>query len=158
MSRALKTLAAAALLACLCAPPARASFGLHDLEVAFEEQGGSAALAAGSHPFAMRTHLAIDTEEDPVLKSRSPPRSIKDLRVDLPPGFVADRDAAAHARPPNSSPPGGGEPLCPAASVIGEVEVEIGQPRRGPRLPPLQPLPDARLGGAARLQRDRRCR
>ena len=128
MSRALGALLAAAALACLCAAPAQASFGLHDAEVGFEEHDGSGAVAAGSHPFAQRTAFGVNTEEDPVLEFEVPSEDIRDLQVDFPPGFVADRGAAEQCSTAEFRPAGGGGPQCSAASAVGEVEVELSAP------------------------------
>ena len=60
-------LAAAALAAlALAAPAANAAFGLNNFKVSFEEEGGSAATQAGSHPYAMTTSFGVNlTGEGP---------------------------------------------------------------------------------------------
>src|SRR5919106_139309 len=122
------TLAALALLAALAATPAQGAFGLHGLDVFFEEKDGSAAALAGSHPFAMRTELSLDTVENPVPEFPAPEEDIRDLTVDLPPGLVAARAATPQCTTAEFRPPGGGSPLCNPASAVGAALVEFSEP------------------------------
>ena len=128
MKRLMVGLLAAALLAALCATPAQADFGLHDLDVTYTEADGSTAILSGSHPFAMTTNLAVDTVEDPVLKFPVPEEDFRDLTIDTPEGLVADRDAVPQCTTAEFRPPGGGEPECAIATTVGVADVEITGP------------------------------
>ena len=126
--RAALILALAALALLWAAAPASASFGLHEAEVGFEEADGSGAVEAGSHPFAARTSFGVNTVTDPVLEFEVPEQDLRNLQVDFPPGFVADRAAAAQCSTAEFRPAGGGGPQCSPASAVGEVEVELSAP------------------------------
>ena len=55
MRRALMGIAATILAVLMLAPSAYAAFGLKDLDLTFNEEGGSVAAQAGSHPFSLTT-------------------------------------------------------------------------------------------------------
>ena len=110
----------------LIAAPARAEFGLHNLDLTFTQADGSAATQAGSHPFAITNTLAIDTEEDEVLGIAVPSGDIRDLTASLPPGLVADRNATRQCTAAEFRPAAGGDPICARATVIGTARVELG--------------------------------
>jgi hypothetical protein len=86
------TLAAATLAALCLAAPASAEFGLLDQSVTFTNEDGSPATQAGSHPFAMTTLLHFNTVTDPDF-GEIPDEALKDVVVDLPPGFAVDPNA-----------------------------------------------------------------
>ena len=97
MTRFLKTLALAALaalaVAALTAPAASAAFGLKEADVHYEEEDGSPATLAGSHPFQVTTRITFDTTTDGV--TESPDGALKDITVDLPTGFAGIPAATA---------------------------------------------------------------
>jgi hypothetical protein len=109
-------------------PRAEVFFGLHGLNAATIEEDGSSAHLAGSHPFASTTDFAVDTVEDPVLKFQVPGEDIRNLTIEVPPGFVADRDATPQCTTAEFRPAGGGEPECARASQVGLAKVELGTP------------------------------
>lgn len=80
MKRVLLILMATALLAAALATPASAAFGLKDLDVAFSEEDGGAAVKAGTHPFAFTTAFGLNTEEDPNIGEvpDGSPKNVKD--------------------------------------------------------------------------------
>jgi len=104
----------------------QAAFGLHGLDVTTTQADGSTENLAGAHPFAITTSLAVDTVIDPVLGIPVPGEDLKDLRIDFPPGLVADRDATPQCTTAEFRPAGGGEPECSLATIVGNAEVEIG--------------------------------
>ncbi|MFT3864756.1 MAG: hypothetical protein QM729_10830 [Solirubrobacterales bacterium] len=78
----------------LSVPTAAAeSFGLKELEVAFEEEDGSTATEAGGHPFQLATGFGLNAEETE--EGKVPAEAIKDLRVEMPTGMVGDPTATA---------------------------------------------------------------
>jgi hypothetical protein len=122
------TLAAACAALAAAAPAAQGAFFLEGLKAAFEaDQGGSVASQAGTHPFAQRTAFEVNTAEDPVLGFEVPEEDFRDLRIDFPPGLVADRDATEPCSLVEFLPPEGGV-QCPLASTVGTVEVENSEP------------------------------
>ncbi len=91
MKRVVSTLAIwASALLWLGAPCAQAeSFGLKDLSATFSaDEGGSPAIQAGSHPFAQSVSFDLNTET--VGGGEVPAGALKDVRVELPPGFTGD--------------------------------------------------------------------
>src|SRR5690349_3212969 len=107
-------LALAALL--LAATPASAQFGFKDLSVSFEGPLGEPVTQAGAHPFAMTTTLNMNT----ILNAESeevPEGSIRDLEVQLPPGFVGDPEAVPFCPTEDfNNLQNGGYNTCPDAS------------------------------------------
>jgi hypothetical protein len=101
---------------------AQASFGLHGLDVTYNAEGGAAATQAGSHPFSQSVDLAVDTVEDEVLKLQIPGEDLKSLKIDFPPGLVADRDATPTC--PTAVFLTNQAENCPTASVLGIADIE----------------------------------
>jgi hypothetical protein len=119
MKRLTVTFLAGVLIALAITPSAQA-FGLKDLDVIFENEDGSVATQAGSHPFAQTVSLGLETIPNPEdsLVSDIPDGDIKNLTVSLPPGFIGD---------PNAVPRCSGvefvQENCPAATQIGFTDV-----------------------------------
>jgi hypothetical protein len=93
---------------------------------AFASADGGAATAAGSHPYQLDFALGLD--------QAGGTRDLRDLRIDLPPGLLANPAAmnvlcsSAAFATPRSSPfeaSASGE-SCPDRSQVGTVEVETG--------------------------------
>jgi hypothetical protein len=141
----LAILALAALL--VAAPAAQAQFGLTDLEVRSEAQGGGDALEAGSHPFALVTQVAVKTEFDPDSGKVVPVEEAKDLEVSFPPGLVGNPSAVPQCPTPIFLAGKNGE--CDDASAVGVAEVEFGEPGKVVEVPiyNLEPSP----GSAAKV-------
>jgi hypothetical protein len=112
-----------ALLASLAlASPASAAFGLKELDVSFENQDGTPATQAGSHPFAMTTELAVNTattEEGDV-----PEGEIRDLTIAQIPGFVGNQTAVPTCSAADFNTRSQGRPACPDATAVGYSGVE----------------------------------
>jgi hypothetical protein len=76
------------------AAPAQAVFGLKEFDVIYTNQDGSPATQAGSHPFAMTTTVEVNEKEGlPGSGEIRPDEEIKDLVVNLPPGFAGNPSA-----------------------------------------------------------------
>jgi hypothetical protein len=84
------------------APAAHAEFGLNAFKVAFENEDGTPATEAGSHPYAMTTSFRFNTRVDsnPEL-GVIPDEEAKSLRFDLPAGLAGNPTAV---------------PRCPSAA------------------------------------------
>ncbi len=110
-----------------------AAFGVQDFGVGVFGSGGLPDALAGDHPsllsttvnYTTRLNSDASTAEIAALPVQEPKTEI----VDLPPGFVADPAAAAQC--PESLMQGK-EGQCPAASVVGEVEIERGTDEPAP--------------------------
>lgn len=125
MRRALLSALLAALALLGAAVPAQADFGFKDLTVEFEDSGGAPVKQAGSHPFAMTTTLNMNTRLDSEAEE-IPDQDIRDLIVDLPPGFVGDPKAAPTCSYADfNTLLDGGYNTCPDASSIGIVAVRL---------------------------------
>lgn len=108
----------AALLAVLAlllafAPSARAAFGFESLAVSFIAADGSPATQAGSHPAAWTISLAMNAGAGAEVL---PDGSLKDLRIQLPPGLVGTPGLL-----PQCSHSDFLAQNCPAPSMIGRV-------------------------------------
>ncbi len=112
-------------------PPA---FGIKDFEVSFLNKDGTPDTQAGSHPYHMVTNIAFNTKvirTEPTADSQyvtGPDGSVRDIVVDLPPGFIGDPNATATKCTLSELEPTGSpaEGHCPGESKIGELEVEFG--------------------------------
>lgn len=127
-AKALGTALLAALaLAAIGASPASAAFGLKNLDITFAGPDGSAAMQAGSHPFAMVTNLDLNTRIDPI-HGEIPDDAVKDLTIALAAGQVGE--AAAVPRCPAATflkqSEGTGTITCPDDSVVGFIELTLG--------------------------------
>jgi hypothetical protein len=81
---------AALLLAFLVASvPARADFGFERFDSSLSTKNGSPATQAGSHPFALRTFIALNSRTDPNF-GRVPDGEFKDVLLDEIAGLVAN--------------------------------------------------------------------
>lgn len=120
------------LLACLLAlvgfaamaAPAGADFGLKELGFSFEEEDGSPALGAGTHPYAVTTDLFVNTKPDP-LQGEVPDEQIKDLRIDLPAGLVGNPTAVPPCSAQDFATIIGKTSSCPDATAVGVAKVKI---------------------------------
>ena len=133
----------------IAAAPAQAAFGFEAVGVEFEKQGGGIAEQAGSHPFAMTTRIdmnrILDAEDHEV-----PDGTLRDLSVELPPGFVGDPGAVPTC--PNDlfrTVLIGGYSGCPDESAIGVIRLRLVPGGAGQVFPVfnLEPTP----GTAARI-------
>jgi hypothetical protein len=75
-------------------------FGLHNLEVSAVNRNGSPDAQAGSHPYALVTAFRLNKQEEIEIKGspgepifRPSGEGLKDVRFQLPPGFVGNPDA-----------------------------------------------------------------
>jgi hypothetical protein len=94
MKRIAITLALAALATFALAASAQAAFSVKAFDVTYENEDGSDATQAGSHPFAITSDIEFSTKPDPKdPKKVVPDGSPKDLTFSLPAGLVGDRGA-----------------------------------------------------------------
>jgi hypothetical protein len=75
------------------AAPAPARFGLQRLEVSASNRDGSPDVQAGSHPYALTTKFLLNKPEEYEPEQFKTPGDLKDVRFELPPGFVGNPDA-----------------------------------------------------------------
>ncbi len=110
-------------------------FGVKLLEVAFLNEDGTPDTQAGSHPFEVvnnvefKSHFARKESNADSLYVQEPNGTVKNLFVDLPPGFSGDPNATTAkctvqqliTTPPQNN----SETSCPAASEVGRVNFEF---------------------------------
>ncbi len=124
-------LSLATLLPTAAPAVAQPGFGLKDLAVSFEEEGGATAERAGSHPYAFTTTIDVNAEGSGA--EQFPIDAAKDIEIDLPPGLVANPgavstcDAAVFLASAE-----GKHPKCPNTTVVGLTTVEVGTNEPGP--------------------------
>jgi hypothetical protein len=135
MKRLLPTLLACTCLGlALCAAPAAADFGLKDLGVVFEEEDGSPATKAGSHPFAMTTTLGVnvkiipegaeDQETKELVDGEVPDGELEDLTVAQIPGLVGSQTAVPYCSEAEFVDRAFGYNKCPRESAVGYAAVK----------------------------------
>jgi len=123
MRRAILLLAALALAA--LAPAPAAGFGLKELDVSFENQDGSTAIQAGSHPYAMTTSVSFDTKPSEGIGYEVPDGAPKDLSIGQVEGLVGNPTAVPSCSNADflAKPP-----ACPLSTQIGTARIEQGEP------------------------------
>lgn len=99
------------------------AFELTEFDGTFENKNGSAATQAASHPFQVVSSFAVNTvqrQNGEVV----PEESIKDIRVELPPGLIGDPSAVAKCSPGELAGVEGFAE-CPADSQVGVATVRL---------------------------------
>lgn len=135
--------AVALLLFAISAPSAHAAFGFKAVAAGFEEEDGSPATQAGSHPFAWTVSLALNTTGSG--SEAQPDGALKDLLIRLPTGLVGTPGLV-----PRCSRAEFLAQSCPPASKIGAISLHTslsGTDGESFPLYNLEPLP----GNAAEL-------
>jgi len=125
--------------------PAETPFGVERYELRPEEEDGSPALQAGSHPFQMTTTIAfnqtVGLSPEHVLEKTprefpAQPALLRNLNTTLPAGLVADTKASVFPRCSETdftSERGGNSNTCPADTAIGAAIVTFKEPKFFPR-------------------------
>jgi hypothetical protein len=107
-------------------PPA---FGINDLSMTAAAVDGTVDTQAGDHPYAFTTSFNLNNVPHyAAAKNKYTHRAVQDMReivVDLPPGFVGDPQAAAQC-PLSALSIETGVTDCPAASEVGTVTIDEG--------------------------------
>jgi len=118
----------ALLVGAIGAVPASAEFGMESFDASFENEDGTTATQAGSHPFAMTTSFDISSIETE-FGGRLLEESVKDLLVAQPDGFIGDPTATPRCsnvdfltQSPSVFPEANS---CPASTALGYIEVKL---------------------------------
>lgn len=97
-------------------------FGLADLGLSLENEGGSPDMQAGSHPFQFTTQIAFNQGES----LAKPPAFAKDVQLDLPPGLIGNAQATAKCTEAQfSQTRSGNSNVCPADSALGVATIRV---------------------------------
>jgi hypothetical protein len=88
------------------------------------DAAGSPFTQAGGHPYSATTAFDVTTARDPspFVGPLRPVEPVKDVRIDLPPGFIANPTGARKCTIPelaNTPAPALAEPLCAPTSQVG---------------------------------------
>ena len=120
MTRLVAALAIPATVCLLYAASARAQFGIESFTAAAENGDGTAAVQAGSHPYAFTTNLNFSASM--VDGQATLNGDVRDVHVVLPPGLIGNPTVIAQCTQTQfeTFPPGNGPTTeCPNSSAIG---------------------------------------
>ena len=126
--RSLLALGAALALVALGATPANAAFGLKDIDVAFLNADGSTDSQAGSHPFAVRAELAVETKPNPELGFEVPDEDLKDLITAQITGLIGSPIATPRCSTLDFLEVTGSGASCPTGAAVGFIDLTVGGP------------------------------
>jgi hypothetical protein len=116
---ALARLSLVAVLACLVvAAPASAAFHIVGVDAGAYQQDGSSATQAAGHPYVATTHFELGSAG-----FFAPDGSVKDVTVDLPPGFVANPTATPTVCTPEQLTIRDQIHDCPVSSQVGVAHI-----------------------------------
>jgi hypothetical protein len=98
------------------------SFGLADLGLSLEGEGGEQDTQAGSHPFQFTTQLAFNQGESLI----APPAFAKDFQLTLPPGLIGNAQATGKCTEAQFSQiRSGNSNVCPPDSALGVATIRV---------------------------------
>jgi len=97
------------------------TFGLEQIELAAEEEGGAPDRQAGSHPFQLTTSFSFDQSA----VAGSPPALPKDLAFNLPPGLFGNPTPFPQCPETLFTTSLNNVDLCPANTAIGVSSVTL---------------------------------
>jgi hypothetical protein len=110
-------------LVLVSAAPARAEFGISDFDGSILNQDGTTASQAGSHPYEVSTTIRFNQTTDGHGEAIPDGGNVKDIEVELPPGFVGDSTAIPQCAPADFNKPVFGNAACPADTQIGVLSL-----------------------------------
>jgi hypothetical protein len=107
------------------ATTASADFGLASAGTALVTDNGGPGRQAGSHP-DFETFLAFNRYTNTIRNEVEPDDAVRDIRVDLPAGMVANPQAVGTCTPNQLSPPANpSTPGCPLNSQVGKITAAL---------------------------------
>jgi hypothetical protein len=121
-ARALVVVALAVLLAVAMTGVSHAAFGIQQFDGAVTKDAtGTPEQQAGAHPFEASTTIVFNQTGDPLSGDPIPDGSLRNLSVDLPPGFVGNPMAA-----PKCTEQDARVFACPRVTQVGNAVVKLG--------------------------------
>jgi hypothetical protein len=121
-------------------PVAGAAFDLSTFTGLVADSSGGSVTQAGSHPYSASTDLTF-----PLLGPGQPDGSVKEVQVDLPPGFVGN-PSATPIKCTSEQLSAGQRGECPVSAQLGVAKITTALPFQGPSVVAiynLAPPPDA---------------
>ncbi len=119
----------------LFAAPAMAEFGLQKFALSARNENGTPDAQAGSHPYAVTNTFVLNLPEGVggiygrERKTEVPPEGdLKNLRLELPPGFVGDPDATPHCGYQEFVHYIDGHSLCSNETAVGVATTYVTSP------------------------------
>jgi hypothetical protein len=100
------------------------AFGAEQFAMVPEAEGGALDARAGSHPFQLTATFALNQTGDPL----RPPALPRDLRFELPPGFVGNPLAVPQCSEADFDAVQQGTNHCPEDTAIGVVTMTVDEP------------------------------
>jgi hypothetical protein len=131
MKRLATVLGTALLLGMLAAAPAKADFGLTDLQVTFTDSEGQPVTQAGSHPFALEISGEVNSLPGPKGWAQTE-GAIRDLEVFSPEGLAGDPTAVPTCETLDFLSVEGGTPGCSDSSALGFITATLGNGATAP--------------------------
>jgi hypothetical protein len=120
---ALVAAAVACLAAAVFAAPASAAFGISAFDGTLVERDGTPTSQAGAHPYEITTVVNFNRLQS-TKYGEMPDEAVKDVTVNLAPGFIGNPTAAAQCSEYDLAGHGV-EPTCSTDSIIGMVELGL---------------------------------
>ena len=122
-------------------PTVAPGFGIKKFEVAFLNENGTPDTQAGSHPYKLVNNIEFNTEvirrgAQNLTYIAMPAGNVKDVTVDLPPGFIGDPNATTKKCTLELLSEAGLGDNCPAESEIGTEGAEVNAGFMAPSLVP----------------------
>ncbi len=106
-------------------------FGIKSYEISFLNENGTPDTQAGSHPFqfvdffTLNSHFAREESNADSPYIRLPNGVLRNVKIDLPPGFVGNPNAASQkCTGQELRGNGGAENFCPSGSLVGELDLK----------------------------------
>ena len=110
-------------------------FGVHEFEMALEEEGGAVSTHAAAHPFQFTTQITLNQGRDvfPVTREKAevvPVALAKDADFNLPPGLIGNPSKLTKCTAAQFfvATNGGIENHCPASSALGVAVSTVQEP------------------------------
>jgi len=114
------------VVAALGVGSASAAFGVSGFKFKFVNEDGTVATQAGSHPFALQSYLGLNTRlYGPPLGKTFPDGNVKDIKVQLPTGFVGTATGIPKCPTINFIELVNNGANCPINTVVGAAMTNI---------------------------------
>ena len=103
-------------------------FGIDAFDAVALDEVGDEVTQAGGHPDVLLTSLDFNTRTEPIIGPRYPVEDVKDVTVDLPPGFVGSVAGLGECTIPelgNGTGVTNPQPLCAPTSQVGILTYRV---------------------------------